>query len=186
MRCDLCPKQNTGWSWSCFQEDICNLNDADLGDCDVVENGMSASRAFVFFEGVAFLFNFMILERILAFMFRYSFGVQYMVYALATLKVVMHIIAFAAWNAIMDPKYSSDCDDLTYQNEDSTEVCALTGPELAIGNIVVSLIAAAYFIFVFCKRDMSQDEVKLGIAEDSYGCVTYRIWYMIFVGLFLV
>jgi hypothetical protein len=191
FRCDHCPKSNTGWSWSCFETEICDLNE-DLGDCDVVKNGNSASGVFVFFEGVAVLLNLMVIERIVIYLMRRTFGVTYLVYIFSGVSVVMHIIAFAAWNSIIDPSYEGDCDEFTIGSTDTTEVCAMTGPKLAAANIVISLIAAVFFCVNFYRRDSELDVVNRGLADDAFLCMSNRLWFIglvvgaIFTLIFLI
>jgi hypothetical protein len=181
MRCDHCPKQSTLWSWSCFETEICDANE-DYGDCEVAKDGNSGMRVFTFFEGVAILFNLLVIERIFIYLMRKTYGINYIVYSLSVLSVIMHIIAFAAWNSIVDPKYEGDCEEFTRNSTDSTEVCALSGPKLAASNIPISLLACALFCVSFFRRDADLDVHKRGIGDDALFCWSYRVWFIALLG----
>jgi ABC-type sugar transport system permease subunit len=77
-------------------------------------------------------------------------GYSVVIIIMLALSIAAHVIAFAVWHGLVDPKMSGNCEDLT--TPDSKEsVCAGTGTQLTVVDFVLHLLAGILGIFTSAR-----------------------------------
>lgn len=100
-QCTNCPKANDGWSWECYAQYYCEL-DNDLGSCKLFNDGYKASYSYLFLEVLSIMLTIMLIEKIIIAILGGDYGSQLLIYTISGLMFFSHFLGTVLWLGISE------------------------------------------------------------------------------------
>ncbi|CAG9314728.1 unnamed protein product [Blepharisma stoltei] len=183
-KCTNCPSSNDQWSWECYAQYYCELND-DLGDCKLFKDGYKASYAYLFLEVLSLMLTVMLIEKLIIAGTGGDYGSPMLIYIISSFVFICHLLATIIWFGLSKASWSGSCDSTKNPTTDTDrpDFCAEGGPAIAIANIFINAFAVVAVFFFMCKRDRLTDGVRLGVEDGKWLCLPTRYWMFITLSL---
>ena len=167
ISCSDCQGSQKNWTWECFDSMYCDKLQDDL-NCTAYHHSFSASFWLLNLDFMAFFFSLMILERFLSYTLGRDYGMPRLLYALAGVTMVLHLVAVIAYFVISKASFTGDGSISSPQ--------ALGGPALSISTLLLLCFSLIFLLIVFRRRDLTSDSGLWGAALTTYKRVSIRTW----------
>jgi hypothetical protein len=169
--CSECPDESAEMQWECWRQAGCE-EDNDSARCLTGTDLHQAGMAWYFFALGALLCMIFVAQKTLYMVIGTEFGSKITIYVALCFSALFQFLGIAIWGGVSNASFS-ECDENSEDVDDNFNVCASSGPYLAIIALIGSVVLIP-LIILSINIYMPRVKAELDVSASKKGELDIR------------